>query len=675
MSEDLALWSQEKQGDLRSRLVGQWAADVWRFEGIGQHGLGGKRLAFTCSSGGVNVELKYALWTKYASGEWATVQSAVLSSVRRICAWLNDTAPSTQSLMSGDLPYWEASFRSYLVARSLYRRRAGTYLSAAQTYNSFTREDPCVCMLRQIYRILEDAYAGRVGFDGDVWDMRALGFRVIDTKSARDLNFRPIVQPWLQALAKQFIRYRSVQQSGGDCLVKLTAVTMFSRFLASPWLGDRGMRGPADIDRGVIMGFMSFLDEHYENLERRNRVLGDMGIFLKTCAYELNIAGVPREDLIFSSDYVEVSRHCMDGIPSEVLVQMREHFGNLPVQVLRMLVVNLACGMRVSELCTLSSVCLIQDAKGQWTLFCYQSKLNKEHAIPVVDPDVVATIQAQQEDLKRLFGGLGRYLFPMSGDVTRPFSQVTFNEAINKWIVAHQIRDSVGRVYRFRSHAVRHTVAMGWLRDGVDLTIIQKLLGHLSITMTERYAYRRQEEARAELDQMRYRDVTIDADLRPVMWDHRTEDPDVQLLHKALSSAVLPIGGCGRPRVLGPCTHVNRCFSCSSWRTSTRDLPALEMLARRNRMLLPSARQSNQLLCENIERDLPLLEQRIARHRELWEAEEARADERLAALQRRMEDTEAALSEAQESGLWLVARVCQRGAGYLRGELGVLARS
>ena len=675
MSAPPVAWSEERQREVAGSLVGTWAADVWQFPNS-RPGYRYLNLRFSCLSAGVNAELKYAVWVKLDRHDWNVMSTGVIDAVHRVCAWLNEVASATLSLLCQDLAAWEASLRSHLVATGRYRQQPVRRLVASQEYKTHLAEDPRIRCFRTLYGVVVEAYAdGRVSaWEADVWDMRALNFRLSESVRDRHLDFLRVQQPWLRELAKQFLRYRAARYSGADCQTKLSALGVLSDFLAIDAAQGHLVRSLADVRREVVVRFVAYVVGRYTRVPQRNRQVQVLRVFLKACAYELRLPGAPKEVLIFPADYGKEPQRLVEEIPSEVLAQMKAHLGDLPVPMLQMMVVNLACGMRVSELCTLGVECLSQDSKGQWTLFCYQGKSKREHAMPVIDVDVVATIQAQQDRVRARFGPGARYLFPDPAHPGRSVGRKQFAEAVNRWIVDQAISTAAGRLYRFRSHALRHTVAMGWLRDGVSLHIIKRLLGHESVRTSERYAYRYQWEAREALERVRRSEVTIDASWQPVPADPRVDDPDVELLHRGLNSAVLPIGGCGRPRVQGPCEHVNRCLSCRLWRTSSYDLPQLEVVARRNRLLLPMARVANPRLCAAIERDLPLLEHRIARHRELDAAPATSVEDERASLCRQLEEAEAALDEARTHGLWLAVQVCRESVTYLRGELALAAQ-
>lgn len=50
-------------------------------------------------------------------------------------------------------------------------------------------------------------------------------------------------------------------------------------------------------------------------------------------------------------------------------------------------------------------------------------------------------------------------------------------------------RKRAGLGKRVGWHTLRHTFASDLVREGVNLAVVQRLLGHSTITMTMRYAY------------------------------------------------------------------------------------------------------------------------------------------------------------------------------------------
>jgi len=380
-------WSVEKQQHLADRLTGFWAEDTWLF--TSKQG-DVYQMSFSLPTSALRAEIKYALHTKFASGRWKTDGnlSPMCRDVKAILQWLNQLPSMPGSLMQKPLDHWEMALRSSLVQAGQYRRRTGKELHADQTYVERWEEDSRIRLLRQIYTIVAQAYDEREETEKDVWDMRKLGVTLDLTRSNYLLNFTPVSQMWLRSLAKTFMKYNLSVRSPGDCLAKLQMLRAFSRFLAA----HHPSLGIAEINRALIVSFVSDLKAQGKTSHRIMILLIYLRAFLEGCVYHLNVAGLTKERLILEGDFPKLPQGQPRDLPAEVLGQLREHLETLPTTVLRMVVILLEGGLRISEVCTLRLSCLVHDDRNEWYLAFYQWKAKQEHVIPLVDEAVVATI-------------------------------------------------------------------------------------------------------------------------------------------------------------------------------------------------------------------------------------------------------------------------------------------
>ena len=655
MNAEPVQWSEEKQQRLQECLVGGCAEDTWELRGS----KGGKcYMRFSFTSPSLKTELKYALWYKFDSGE-RDVKKPQHDLCRRfmlLITWLNQVAPTTRSLLEKTLEYWTWSLRSYLVETNQLKHYREKHLLARQEYVEYLQEDSRISLFRQCYKIIADAYDDREATEKDCWDMRKMGLAVNLTTSNFRLNFAPISQPWLKHLAKEFMQYNVAVHSPGDCSEKLIVIRGFSQFLTqyAPHCH------ASDIDRALIVTYISFLQERKLSVTRRNKILVHLRVFLETCARRLQVPHLTKEQLIFDDDLAKEPEARSREIPEEVLEQLREHLNTLPTPILRMVTILLECGMRINELCSLPLDCLIRDDRHDWYLRFYQSKSHKEQVIPLVDEKVIGTLQAQQEEIRLQWGQVCPYLFPSPRSHLCPYQQTAFTYALNAWAVKHEIKDRTEKLYHFTAHQFRHTVGMHLMNEDVPLEVISRLLGHRSLSMTQVYARKRDAELRKDLERAARKSKTVNYQGQTVKGDPQANDPDAQLVRKGIRGQTLPVGGCGRLMVRGPCDHANKCLTCPMWLTSTDDLPALKSFYARAVHLKQRAVQvGNQLVIEQQEHIIPLLAVRIKSLEEPEMDGTLCVDDLLMQLRADLAEAESGLEEAREAGLLIAAKTLE----------------
>jgi len=418
VNNEVIPWTEDGQRRMREALTGPWAEDVWLVTPKSST-CNAVYLRFTIGSISLNLEIKYAVWSRFDSGKLTIgrKQSALRAALGLIIRWLNHFVPPVQSLMEKSLEQWEISLRSFIVRTSRLQHRVRKSLTAAQAYAEYIGEDPRILTFRQLYSHIQAAYDDRPELEKDIWDLRTLGLAVNLTSSHFKLNFTLISQPWLREMTKTYMKYAIALRSPGDCLIKLQATRCFSQFLAQQY----PVACISDIDRPMVAKFVSFLRTCDLSDRRRRTVLCSLRVILETCAYQLGIAGLIREPLLFPEDFPRESKGLSREIPEEVLKQIRRHLEKLDTTTMRMVVVLLECGMRISELCTLPLECLIYDDKHDWYLRSCQLKSKQEHIIPLINTKVVSAIQAQQELIRQQWGSACPYLFPKPDAPSLPF--------------------------------------------------------------------------------------------------------------------------------------------------------------------------------------------------------------------------------------------------------------
>jgi len=607
-------------------------------------------------------EFKYAVWSQWTQGPWQRYHNSgrrtVLYSLRDLLTWLQDMKSSLRSFLERPLEFWECSLRSWLVQTGRYAPRSSKRLMAAtHTYKRYLTEDRRIYLFRTIYQTLVEATHNREQTQKAVWDLRSFGLSLKLSQAGHKLNFTLISQPWLRTLAKRYLEYVLAVHSASNAQRKLTALQHFSSFLAR----EAPQAGIADLDRALILRYLSCLrDQHLASVTRRH-YLGSLRAFLETCAHRLRVPGLTHELLIFDDDFPPRSEGSTREIPAEVLVQLSAHLKALPTTLLRMVAILLAVGLRVSELCQLPINCLITDDNHEWYLRFYQSKTRRELVIPLVEEEVIGAIQVQQQEIRARWGEACAYLFPSPSGPSKPYLQATFRRQLNEWALQCQITDRHQHPYHFTAHQFRHTVGMRLINENVPLEVISRLLGHQSVSMTQVYARVRDQKLRADLERFARSRKTVDYQGKTVKGDPRANDPAAQMVRRGVRGQTLPVGGCGRLVVLGDCAHANKCLTCPMWLTSTDDLPALKSFYERAIRLKQRATAcGNQIVIDQQDRIIATLTVRIKSLEATERDGSLCVEDVLAQLRTDLAEAECGLEEARAFGLVLAARHLER---------------
>ncbi|HBO49259.1 MAG TPA: recombinase XerC [Alphaproteobacteria bacterium] len=131
------------------------------------------------------------------------------------------------------------------------------------------------------------------------------------------------------------------------------------------------------------------------------------------------------------------------------------------------------CGLRISEALSLN----IGDISAQSEFLRVKGKGNKERLVPLL-PIVWQNIEAYLAEC------------PYHNNVGEPLFLGARGERISPRIIQRQIqklRIMLGLPDTVTPHALRHSFATQLLAEGTDLRSIQELLGHASLSTTQRY--------------------------------------------------------------------------------------------------------------------------------------------------------------------------------------------
>ncbi|MBW4648063.1 MAG: tyrosine-type recombinase/integrase [Kastovskya adunca ATA6-11-RM4] len=408
-------------------------------------------------------------------------------------------------------------------------------------------------------------------YQKEIWDCRRLGIDPGKGKQAYTLNFKGISQSWLLKPAKAYIKLTLSTQSFSSALNKLGSLKKFSDFLSEQYPSLE----PTQLDRAVIIDFLAYLAAKHSKPTTISHFLCNMRDFLDLC-YQNEWLPVIRY-LIRKEDYPKRPKALPRYIPEGVMAQLTAYIDDLPEPVMRMTLVIIECGMRVSELLYLKPDCLLQDKAGDWFLRYYQFKMKKELTIPV-SREVVRVIQEQRCYIQEHLGDSYEYLFcsSFSGPSgfrprPKPMIRESFARFLNNLAKKHNICDESGKLWRFQMHQFRHTVGTRMINNGVPQHIIQRYLGHESPEMTATYAFIHDKTMKAEIAKFQGKVINIAGQIVESIAPE-VEVADLQWFKRNIQAQALPNGSCALPTISQGCPHANACLTCTHFRTTSEYL-------------------------------------------------------------------------------------------------------
>ena len=154
-----------------------------------------------------------------------------------------------------------------------------------------------------------------------------------------------------------------------------------------------------------------------------------------------------------------------DFLTEEELEKVEEAMRNLPWHICLAFETMLWTGLRVSEVAALTGEDVIKE-NGKLFLRVRSGKGSKERIVPVLSKEIAKHLLDVSKDKGKAS------LFGVNSGTLKDY--------------AHKIKKASG--VHFHSHRLRHTLATRLLARGIPIDVVQRVLGHESISTTRRYA-------------------------------------------------------------------------------------------------------------------------------------------------------------------------------------------
>jgi integrase len=402
------------------------------------------------------------------------------------------------------------------------------------------------------------------------WRLRNLGIQ--PGKQVATIDFAPISQPWLAALAKRWCRWRlSAGLSPGEASQGVRVIRRFSAFLAAHAPGG----GPASIDRPLLERYLADLSASLSPASCQGHISALNGLFRDTRRHRWDDGSLPAAAVFYPEDYPKLGQRLPRSVAAHVMAQVEspanlDRWGNPAYRLITVILIR--CGLRISSAAGLSWDCVVTDADGAPYLRYYNTKMKREALVPI-DDELRAMISAQHDRVRLRWPDGTPVLFPrpqtnLPG--TRPVGGSTYRGALYCWLADCDIRDEHGTPVHLTPHQWRHTLGTVLINRDVPQHVVQKILDHDSPAMTAHYARLSDKTVREHWEKAR----KVNAEGRPVQISPDGPLGDAAWAKQQLSRATqaLPNGYCQLPLVK-TCPHANSCLTCPMFVTTAEFLP------------------------------------------------------------------------------------------------------
>lgn len=348
-----------------------------------------------------------------------------------------------------------------------------------------------------------------------------------------------------------------------------------------------------DLDHGLVEDYRSFLSLYISPSTKKPLSYSSQGKSFSTLK---SIVGwchtfcpevVPAKALFTGNEYNHVrGRIKIRYIPDEIITLINRSLKNEMNPYLKYGIIILQyTGMRIGDLLMLSTNCVSAHPISGYTMSWFEHKTRKNRVnVPItneckkaVDELIRVTAPIRKDTVATERDRLFIYSLKRARR-KKPVTVIsthTFGRWCRTFCNEHHIIDGFGNPYQITSHMFRRTLATDMLSKGINLKVIQDLLGHTSPAITRRYYADVKDPERVEM----FSKIGILGDIKSVGSKEIPDQDDLYWFQNNLGSrARLCDGYCTLPIQDGkPCGRFlsrQKCYLCSRYITTLEDLNA-----------------------------------------------------------------------------------------------------
>lgn len=432
----------------------------------------------------------------------------------------------------------------------------------------------------------------------DIWDVRFIpGARYMAHRSEYRLNFSGIPEPF-RAIVKRYLRFLVIQRSHNKCAAAIRHLRLFVDFFRQryPDVGDFQQVSRQDIE--AYLAYLQQFKGPYRYGVRMSdeafwRHVTSLRKFLEyleqTQSPEAPLKAVGKLIWLKDSGAVPLPKYnpsVIKYIPEMVLAQLETNIHHLPPAHVPVVLLLRASGWRISDVLMLRYHTCLEHSESGWWLCGDIVKTNILHHRVPISEEIAALVKAQIALVKELYSNEDNpacYLFPSKSKNRRgrPMGYDWMRRGFDKLTVNGNIRDEMGNLFYFKTHAFRHTKAVELINNGMSLLHVQQWLAHLTPEMTLIYAKILDSTMRKEWEQAFAQGaVRIDVQGQPqaVNPEQLRTEQEIEWEHirHNLDAVRLPNGYCFKPKKAHCPPQETPCYTCHHFCTTPDFLPQFE---------------------------------------------------------------------------------------------------
>ncbi len=223
----------------------------------------------------------------------------------------------------------------------------------------------------------------------------------------------------------------------------------------------------------ILRGFLASLYEKKNSASSIGRKLSTLKSFYNFCVKKEKISFNPAKAILTPKKPKLLPKFLSVDEAFLLLDQAAKEKKKNSLRDQTLLELLYGCGLRVSELVGLDSKAVNLESK----ILRIRGKGNKERIVPIGEK----AWKTLRDYLASYPPGLNTPIFPNRSG--KPISVRTVQRLVDEY----QLRGGLGR--KISPHGLRHSYATHLLGNGADLRSIQELLGHASLSTTQKYTH------------------------------------------------------------------------------------------------------------------------------------------------------------------------------------------